>query len=775
MAIRTLNQHIFRLSAGLVLVSTIAILLNVWSSTIEQAKRQLAINLSVAESVITQVLQDREAQLFVKAEVLTSGFAFKQAVAESDNATIESVLENHGDRVSADLMALITLDGVVSSSTLPEFPSGREFNQPQLLNDALTQGGAATYLMIDSKLYQILLLTVNAPTPIAVTLIGFEMNKGLLEGFKATTLLETTLRLKNGNETRFVKSTNSVLERNDFSVNNIEDASWFSFFVFSESQYFSRQLILEESNDGSLLLTMSEAADELFADFYQLQIKITIIAGLCILLSLMLGALVAKRLSRPLKSLARITRKIAKGDYDGEIDVRSSTKEIADLSEAFKTMQSNVKQRQQQISYQAKHDLLTDLQNRYQISSILDDNFARKHVFQVVGANILGFRGINDVFGHPNGDECLKKIASRLRKLGGECARLNGGEFLWIPPTMQSNEQLADIQAELEKPITFENVVMKIRVSIGVLQCPRDCLDTVSVLKKITIALDEARKTQNGLVEFLPEFEERYTRRLSIISELKKTLSTNVSELALFYQPKLHLASGRTTHVEALIRWNSESLGFVPPDEFIGVAEQAGLIAQVTNWVIEQAVKDAKMFEQAGFDFCIAINLSAKDIINPELLTGINQLLEEYEVDTRWLAFEITESDIVSDPKKAVKELNAFREAGFSLAIDDFGTGYSSLAYLKSLPVTELKIDKSFVLQLVNQVSDQQIVQTIIELAHTFNLGVIAEGVEDLETLQMLHQWKSEYAQGYYICRPTNAENLIEWLVEHKDKNWLIE
>lgn len=773
MAIRTLNQHIFRLSAGLVLVSTIAILFNVWSSTIEQAKRQLAKNLNVAESVITQVLNDREDQLFNKVQVLTSGFPFKQTVATRDNATIKSALENHGARVSADLMALISLDGIVTSSTLPEFESGLEFNHPELLQETLLNGGATTFLMVGDELYQILLLTVDAPTPIAITLIGFEMNIALLESFKATTLLDITLRLKESDKTLFVKSTDANLEFADFSATNIEQASWLSFFVFSESQYFSRELMLYDIANSKLTLTMSEAADKLFADFYQLQIKITIIAGLCLLLSLMLGALVAKRLSKPLKSLAAITRTIAKGDYDGEINVHSSTREIADLSDAFKTMQSNVKEREQQISYQAKHDLLTRLQNRYQISTILDTLFSEGKDFQVVGANILGFRGINDVFGHPNGDQCLKEIARRLHSLGGECARLNGGEFLWIPAENHSIADLKDVQAKLEMPIVVQDVVMKIRISIGILNCPADCQNTVDVLKRLTIVLDEARKQRNAIAEFIPEFEERYTRRLSIILELKKTLSSQVSELALFYQPKLHLQTSKTTHVEALIRWNSESLGFVPPDEFIGIAEQAGLIAQVTNWVIEQAIKDAKAFEQAGLNFCIAINLSAKDIVNPDLLPNINMLLKQYNVASHWLAFEITESDIVSDPKKAIQELSAFREAGFSLAIDDFGTGYSSLAYLKSLPVTELKIDKSFVLKLAEDNNDQQIVQTIIELAHTFNLGVIAEGVEDLETLSMLHQHGCEYAQGYYICRPTTAEKLVVWLDENKDKNWL--
>ncbi|GAA6182906.1 MULTISPECIES: EAL domain-containing protein [Alteromonadaceae] len=772
MSVKSLKQHIFRLSSGLVLLCAIAILTNVWISTIDQAKLQLANNLKVAESVFTQVLDAREDLLISSAEVLTSDYGFKTAIGSQDSPTIDSVLSNHTKRISADLMALISLDGTVTNSTSGRLIVGNEFPFPQFIEQAVYEGGASEILLINDKLYQAILLRVRVPGAPAVALVGFEIDRSVLDLMKSITQLDATIKVYRDQQQVFVTST-LAKEAVDASVMfENQDISWFKLSFMPEHQIISKSFLLKERENGQIWAMMSEDSERLFGEFNQLQIKVSVIALLSVLLALILGALVARKLSKPLGQLSFVAHKIAAGNYEQPIDIKANTVEIDELASSFQTMQANIHERQKQISYQASHDLLTDLQNRYQIRDVIAKKFATNQQFQVIGANIIGFRGVNDIFGYQSGDDCLQTIASRFKQLGGESARLNGGEFLWIPETPLSLEKLKDIQKEIELPIIIDEVVMNIKLAMGMLCCPENCDDTESVFKRLNISLDEARISPSLLVKYQDDFEKRYTRRLAIISELKYALVSAKSELNMVYQPKLDLKTGQVTHAEALIRWNSKSLGFVPPDEFIGIAEQAGLIGQVTDYVIRTAIMDAKRVSESGLDICIAINLSAKDILNPNLLGAVERHLKHYKVAASQLSFEITESDLVADPQKAVIELNKFREVGFSLAIDDFGTGYSSLAYLKQLPVSELKIDKSFVLNLADQSSDQQIVQTILELAHNFNLGVIAEGVENQETLKLLRKWGCDWVQGYHVCRPIAVEDMIEWCLQNKPTNW---
>ncbi|MDM7860548.1 EAL domain-containing protein [Alteromonas sp. ASW11-36] len=771
MASYTLNKHIFRLSAGLVLLCTTAILFSVWSSTIEHAKRQLSDTLEVAQSVVVEIMGNREEQLFNSASVLTDDFGFKQAVASGDANTIESVLLNHGARVEADLMALLSLDGMVTQATLDDIEQQTTLVSSELIAETLQVGGATSVVLINQRLYQILLLTVDAPRPIAIAMIGFELDMAFLERLKAITLLETTMSVKQGDDLLFRRTTLNDLQTVTSTSSDIESLSWLSLVTLNNNHFVSQEFSLLSDEDYQVTIGLSDNIERLFNEFNDLQITITLIAATCLALSLLFGAAVAKRLSRPLLRLSMISQKIAAGDYEQAIDIRSRTTEIADLTGSFMSMQSNIKEREAQIKFQASHDILTGLLNRYAINDVINQQFDSGAEFQVIGVNILGFRGINDVFGHHNGDSCLQVIATRLQALGGQAARLNGGEFLWLPEQIQSQRRLHEIQRELHQPIEVEGVVIQLRVAIGEVLCPTDSADTTTLLKHLTITLDQARTESSLMVRYCADFEAQYTRRITIITALKEALVTG-SELSLVYQPKLHMSSLSITHVEALLRWNSVSLGFVPPDEFIAVAEQSGLIKDVTHWVINRAISDVQAMKQQGVNVCVAINLAASDILNDDLLPMIIDKSMQAGLTNENLAFEITESDLVADHQLAIQQLSRYREAGYSLAIDDFGTGYSSMAYLKNLPVTDLKIDKSFVLKLANNESDQQIVQTIIGLAHSFGLQVIAEGVEDKASLALLNHWKCEYAQGYFISRPAPLNEIIVWIQKYKDLPW---
>lgn len=773
MAQRPLNQSIFRLVVGLVVLTTITIFVTVWLATSKQTQSRLNRDLVIAENVLQRVLQNREDLLYNSAYVLTADFGFKQAVASGDKGTIDSALLNHGQRIKADLMVLVSLDGNTVTSAPAVLKMQHPFPYPEVIDNVIKEGGDSSLMMLDGHLYQVIMLTIDAPTPIGIALIGFKLDNSILTQLNKITQLETTLQVFTGQSEVYKISTlpDAVISSALATLN--QRPSWLSITITKDTPYISQQFTLADDLGSRTVITLSEDAQKLFADFTSLQLGVIGICILVILLATLFAALFSKQISQPLTILADIAERIAVGNYTKDVAVASNTKEVKLLSEAFASMQNNIESREQEIIFQARHDSLTSLYNRRHIETLLDNKFLNKSSFLVIGINICGFRSINDVFGYHNGDLCLKELALRMSRFECVTARLNGGELLWLPNDRPSEEFISSLKSALEVPIDTGDVVININVAMGLIDCPKDANNTQEVFKCLNIVLDEAQITCGLVLKFNSKLEEHYTRRLSIITELKNTLECGGDELSLNYQPKLDLKKGMVTHVEALIRWTNKRLGFVSPEDFIAIAEQAELIEDITNWVINKAIEDAARFKQANLNVSVAINLSAKDIMNPALLTHVLVLLKEKDLATACLSFEITEGDLVKDHNVAIIHLQAFKDAGFEIAIDDFGTGYSSMAYLQNLPVDTLKIDKSFVLKLPEQDGDQKIVKTVISLAHSFNMNVVAEGVENIETLTLLADWGCELAQGYYICKPTSADNLITWYNANLSTKWL--
>ena len=768
MAKISLKQSIFRLIVGLVTLTALTILSSVWLATTKHAQVQLNDSLKVAQNVFEQVLANRKHLLYNSASVLTADFGFKQAVASGDKGTIDSVLGNHGGRIDADLMALISLDGQNITSQSEALVPGEAFPYAELVASAVQDSRASSLLLIEGKLYQVIMLTVNAPTPIAIALVGFQLNDTLVKQLRNVTQLETTIRGLSAGQERFVISTLDEGQRKQALAQQDQQLSWLSLTLLRDLPFVSRQFLLAEQANVEIWITLSSDIDKLFSDFAYLQLTITLLAILAIVLALCFALLFSKKVTKPLVSLAESAQNIASGDYQTSIDTQENSRELNHLALAFTSMQKNIRHREQKISYQARHDILTALNNRYHIESLLDDKFAARQMFDVVGINILDFRSINDMFGYHNGDICLQILAKRITELGGLAARLAGGEMLWIPDKAVDMQTLQGIHKTLEQDIETGEAGIGIKLAISHISCPIDASCPEELFRRTNIVLDEAQASKQYLLEYASEFEERYLRRLSIIAELKTALTSRQDELALFYQPKLDLVSGEVLQVEALIRWNNALLGFVSPEDFITIAEQAGFIGQISDWVLTQAIRDGVKFKQEGFNICIAVNLSAQDVLDETLLPTLVSRLAEHDLGHGAISLEMTESDLVQDPDKAIRQLQAFRAQGFSIAIDDFGTGYSSMSYLKNLPVSALKVDKSFVLNLDSQPGDQKIVKTVIELAHSFGLKVVAEGIENEATLMLLKEWGCEWAQGYYIAKPAAIQPFIQWLKAHQ-------
>ena len=749
------------------------VIANIWSSTYKHAQTELARDLNVAQNIFQQVLEDRKHLLFNSADVLTADFGFKQAVATADKATIKSALINHGNRIEADIMVLLSLSGDILTSAPEQSFANGTFAYRYLIENVINEGGTVANLMLGERIYQVVMLTVDAPTPIAIALIGFEIDKTLVGQLKSLTGLETTISVVSEGQEQLSLSTLNPTQKNAALASTAQQLSWFNVFRPSKNRFVSSQFELASTPDYQLLVTLSDNLDSLFGEFTQLLFNISLIALIAIVLALCMALFFSKKITRPLIDLVDFAQKAAKGNYHHSFTSTSKTEEFNTLVNALDTMQNDIREREQEISFQAQHDMLTKLYNRHYIGNVLGQRLDNQEQFQIIGVNILGFRGINDVFGYSHGDSCLCKVASRLPKANGIAARLTGGELLWVPDQAYDADAIAAFKQHMQQPVVLGDVEISIKLVFGIMQCPQDASNAEELFRRLNIVLDESRKIPARLLHYDAALEQHYLRRLSIISELKKTLSSKQQELRLVYQPKLDLRSSRVIGAEALIRWNSEALGFVSPEEFIAVAEGAGFIEKITQWVLQRVVEDLIFFKHKGLKLNVAVNLSAQDLIQPQLAKNIIAMLEQHELTPDTISFEITEGDLVNEVEKAIVQLKAFQSQGFKIAIDDFGTGYSSMAYLQQFPANTLKIDKAFILNLDQNPSDQRIAKTIVDLAHDLNMTIVAEGVENLASLKILQQLGCEYAQGYFISKPKEKDEFVSWVNEHTNKQWL--
>lgn len=766
---QSLNKRINKLIMGIVFFTTVVIVLFVWKSTSEQATTRLKNDLDVASNILALVLENRTEQLANSVTVLTDDYGFKRAVATGDKLTIDSVLSNHGKRVNADLTALFSLDTLTITS-VPELMTAQSpFVYPELIESAISKGISGSILSINDKLYQVLLSSVNAPRPIAVALMGFEINHALAEQLKKITQLDTSgIVYIQGKEAYRISTLKPEQYTENIQLENTNSLFLPLLAYSSDNKLISTSFTFINTEDLKVDIMLSEDMKVVFTDFMSLQNNIGWIALIAFLVAALLAALFSRKLVKPIRMLTNHAKKISVGVYDDKIDVDWHSTEISTLSHAFDTMQANVQDREKKVIYQAQHDVLTTLYNRNHAETLLGHKFDSQESFQAIGINIFGFRGVNDTFGYHNGDLCLQELARRVSSLGGLSARLTGGELLWVPDKMLTEEELIDIKKQLDGNVLSGDLSIPMTVALGVINCPSETHSPSELFRRMNIVIDEAQITRQFILHFSTALEEKYTRRLSIITELKKELSNTQGELALFYQPKLNLVHKEVTAVEALIRWNNAELGFVSPEDFIAVAEHAGFIGEITAWVYQQAIHDIQSFRAQGIDVTVAINISAQDVMNTELLPTILSLLRTYDLPPCVLSFEMTEGHLVKNLSQAVQQLSIMRDAGFKIAIDDFGTGYSSLSYLSRLPADILKIDKSFVLKLDEQVSDQNIVKSVILLAHQFGMEIVAEGVENQKSLELLDKYGCEWAQGYHISRPIDAPSFVQWFKEYK-------
>jgi diguanylate cyclase (GGDEF)-like protein len=426
----------------------------------------------------------------------------------------------------------------------------------------------------------------------------------------------------------------------------------------------------------------------------------------------------------------------------------------------------------------ALHDPLTGLPNR----SLFHDRagqalLAARREQASVALMILDldrFKEVNDTLGHHNGDLLLKEIGLRLRsalRASDSIARLGGDEYGLLLPVIADADAALSVAEKLRQvlraPFVLEGVALDLEASIGLALYPEHGDDVETLLQRADVAMYLAKEDHSGCELYSVERDHYSPARLALVAELRRAIDEG--ELLLYYQPQAELGSGRVVSVEALVRWQHPERGLLSPDEFIPLAERTGLIRELTLFVLEAALGQLQAWQDEGLELSVAVNLSARDLLDLELPETIERLLASRDLPAERLQLEITESVILADPMRARLVLSRLSAMGVQLAIDDFGSGYSSLAYLKRLPVGEIKIDRSFVMNMERDERDAAIVRSTIELARNLALNVIAEGVESEQIWSDLAQLRCDVAQGYFLARPMPGEALPEWLAGRTD------
>lgn len=565
-----------------------------------------------------------------------------------------------------------------------------------------------------------------------------------------------------------------------------------------------------EQNGMSLVAAISE--EEIAQNIFKGQLSIVMIGLLCLLLFGTITYLVVLRGIRPLRKLSTLIASVETGNYEVLAKENDYT-EIARLSTGFNNMIQAIKKRDQEllisnqeliladeklqgkyvelqesqkilqareekIEHLASRDSLTGLLNRRSLQEILTTSLEREqngHLTAVIFLDLDNFKMVNDSLGHSFGDKLIIEVAKKLTSLSHlhkDVARISGDEFIVVLHDLTSTEQAERLAEEIvslfNAPISVETRMLNVTASVGAALHPLHGETAEELLKTADMAMYRAKNLGKNRYRLFDESIQQETEeKLKIELGIRESLKNN--EFELFFQPLYNTIEGRSTSVEALLRTNSSALSNYNTFQIIQTAEMTGQIIEIDKWVLKEACHAVqKMNHTMKQPVHMAVNISAIHIMQPDFVTGVRKIIEASGVSPKWIELEITETSMMNSFDSNKLKLEELREMGISIHLDDFGTGYSSLSYLNNLPIDHVKIDKSFVDEMLQTEKDRKFIQNIIKLAHTIGLQVVAEGVESKEQFEILEKFKCELIQGYYISKPVNFENIIHFLKQEK-------
>ncbi len=741
-------------------------------ATIERnARAQIAQALDLDENVWRRLLEQNADKLRQGSALLAADYGFRSAVNSGDEETIQSVLENHGNRIGAAVTALLGTDlelrAVSLAGNMEAFPATLRALVPPLA--AQPQGSQIA--VMGGVPYQFVMVPLRAPVVIGWVLMGFPVNQPLADEMRQLLAVHVALVVK-GEDGR-AKVPVSTLPSGSLALLQREGVP--SGELQTPEGILLARAIRLDSVGGEVQALLLRSVEEVLAPYRQLQVLLAIITVAGVMLFAVGTGLVAQRLTTPLRSLLAATQRLSRGEYDVPLEHTDRSDEIGNLARSFDHMRRDIAAQQTEVRRLAYWDRLTGLPNRERFREAVVLAIARStggavppNPLAVLTLDLDRFKHVNDVLGYSFGDRLLQAVAERLRQQvpspDNMVARLGGNEFAVLlrgADAATAHATALRITQSFEEPLAFEDQTVDLSAGIGIACWPGDADDADTLLSRSEIAMYAAKRRLSGAQQYDASFDSASAQTLSLLTELRHAVEHH--ELRLYLQPKVPLHGQPGRAAEALVRWQHPQRGLVPPMQFIPFAEQTGFVRQLTLWMFEEVARLLADPRTQGLALRVSVNLSTRDLLDPELSTRLADILVRHGVPASAFCLEITESAIMDDPQRAEAMLNRLSEQGFKLSIDDFGTGYSSLAYLKRLPVHELKIDKSFVMGMETGEDDAMIVRSTIDLAHNLGLTVVAEGVETAAILERLRTLACDEAQGYHIARPLPVDDFLAW------------
>ncbi len=750
--------------AGLILISGA-----VYAAIVNNAEHMVRGELAAGGAVFDRLWALRSSQLQDGAGILSRDFGFRSAVATRDEATIGSALSNLKGRLGIDLAFMVGADGRIVSADGRSLGGGAD----DVINALQSDDNAAGVFMIGDMPYQAISAPVMAPTLTGWVVFANKLDKNQMRSIERLSAipLDATVFHRDGSGQWTGPDhggPSSTVDRTtgpfiDHALRSSAQGS--QILTTSGGRAVALAKSLPSMNQGrpvALLLTYPLA--RALAP-YQPLLTTVLLAGLLGMVSLIVGSwMLARSVTRPISVLDDAVRKLQRGE---SATVRVETRdEIGRLSNSFNHMAAEIRERERKITHLALHDQTTDLPNRLAIEQDIAALLAEAETGLVVVAalGIDRFTEVRGAIGYALANELVGGVGARLAKLrpSDAIARMATdvlGIAFRAPDLAAAQKFCADLQSAIEAPLRLGDNTVDVGVTVGVAvhSVHADAID--QLVERATIALDQARATRRKVTFFDEVAYGDPASNLSLISEMLAALDDG--GMTIHHQPKYDMRKGEVTGAEVLVRWRHPVRGQLPPDLFVGMAEETGHIRALTEWVLSRAIEDQQILAATGHDLLISVNLSGRLLNDAEFAKIALDMIAKAKAR---ICFEITETAVMENPELALKLIDEFAAAGIGISIDDYGAGLSSLTYLKQIRADELKIDKSFILAITEGQKDALLVRSTIDLAHSLGMKVTAEGIETDTAMALLAAMGCDIGQGYFIARPMPLRDLLVFL-----------
>ena len=765
----SLQSRITALSTAAFGVVMILVAVSVQWAINASAENKVRQELASRSMVIARIWAMRSQALASVARPLALDFGFREAVATDDDATIRSALENIAARIDLPNAFVVKYDGRVVG-----VQPGEDSKFDGELWDELDSGWHSGALRIGNSTFQAVSAEIRAPGLIGWLVLGRKLDENetrQLSALSAVPLRASIVRRPEAGKWVYDSTDKPVADEGIVSLLKRMSSERGHLRTISASLGGDRVLVRPlGASDGvaTTALLLDFSISDALAEYNSLRWAVLGAGLLGLLLVGFAATRLARHIVRPIAALEAAAKSLERGEHTS-VPVTTDD-ELGNLTASFNAMSAEIVSREQRIRHMAFHDALTDLPNRLSLGERLDEMLAAitrdGGAIAVLCIDLDNFNIVNDTLGHRLGDQLLKAVALRLADAaqGAFLARSGGDEFWLLVDGERARDRAVDLAHELvgllKEPMVIAGHVLRPAASIGLSFAPDDSMRGPDLIKHADLALHKAKDAGRGqVVHFTADLDEQAQARRALESDLHAALAHG--EFELYFQPLFDLAKNRFCAFEALIRWNRPQRGLVSPLEFISVAEETGMIVPIGEWALKEACRNAARWPE---DIKIAVNFSTVQFNSPGLTSVIFQTLAATGLAPSRLEVEITESLFLESSERILETLNALKSIGVRIALDDFGTGFSSLSYLRKYPFDKIKIDRSFIIELLEKDEAGAVVKAITDLAAALNMETTAEGVEEVEQVAALRAHGCTNVQGYLFSRPVPASEVLPLL-----------